>query len=121
MQRAIIIIGHGSRSAEANAQFLAVVDLLKPSYPDDQVLAAYMEMVTPSLSEAMTTAVAHDARTILVVPCLLFHGKHVHADIPQVIQTFTATHPDITVRMGRAIGADPLLVAILHGRIDEIA
>ena len=119
--RAIIIIGHGSRSPEANAQLLAVVDQLKLSYADDQVLAAYMEMVSPSLSEAMTTAVAKGACTILVIPCLLFQGMHVHADIPQLIQTFASTHPGITVRMGRAIGADPLLTAILHARIEEIA
>lgn len=121
MCRAIIIIGHGSRSPEANAQLLAVVDQVKRSYADDQVLPAYLERVTPSMSEAMTTAVAHGACTILVIPCLLFHGIHVHADIPQVIESFTAAHPGITVRMGRAIGADPLLTAILHARIEEIA
>ena len=121
MQRAIIIIGHGSRAADANTQLLAVAELLRQSYANDQLLVAYMEIVSPSLSDAMMTALEQGASTILVIPCLLFHGMHVHSDIPQLIKSFTAAHPNITVRLGKEIGADPLLAAILKARIEEIA
>lgn len=120
MHKAIIVIGHGSRSQEANAQFLAVVDQLQQQYPDAQVLAAYLEMVSPSLPEAMMSAVVHGAREIAIIPCLLFTGVHVHKDIPRLIADFIAAHPDIAIRLGRAIGADPLLAAILSARVDEL-
>jgi len=121
MHRAIIVIGHGSRAAEANAQFETVVELVKTNNADDLVLAAYMEMTAPSLSDALVFAATHGASTILVVPCLLFQGIHAHTDIPRLIASFTDTHPSITVRLGKAIGADPLLAVILQDRIDEIA
>lgn len=121
MRRAIIIIGHGSRSAESTAQFRDIVQQLAQDFPEDQVLDAYLEMTAPSLPEAMTTVGSRGADTILIIPCLLFAGVHVLQDIPRLINAFKLDHPGITVSLGRAIGADPLLAAILRDRIDEIA
>ena len=120
MRRVIIIIGHGSRSAESTAQFRDLVRQFAQTVPDDEVLDAYLEITAPSLPDAMAKAAHRGAGMILIIPCLLFAGVHVLRDIPTLIDGFKADHPGITVVLGRAIGADPLLVEILRTRVAEI-
>ena len=121
MLQAIIILGHGSRSAEANSEFLHIVELLKESYEQDIVLSAYLEMAEPRLPEAIAHAISLGAQHIRIIPCLLFSGMHLKRDIPEMIDAFKVTHPDISMRVARAFGADPHIVDLLKERIAELA
>ena len=104
MNRAIIVLGHGSRSAEATAQFVQVVDLLKQQHTDDLVLAVFMELAEPRLVDAIRQAVDAGVRDVVIIPCFLFQGIHIQQDIPEIIAAVTASHADLFVRFGRPIG-----------------
>ncbi len=118
-KRAIIVIGHGSRSAEATAQFMQVVAMLREYQPDDLVLPAFMELAEPRLAGAIADAVSRQALDIVVVPCFLYQGIHIKEDIPAMLDELQRTHPEVTVRFARPIGADPRLAVILHERVEE--
>ena len=120
MKRALIILGHGSRSAESTAQFLEVVALFAARYPGDVVLPAFMQLATPSLEEALNSAAARGVEDIIVLPCFLFQGMHVKADIPEMLAQLKSAHPQINVRFGQPIGADPRIADILSDRLEAM-
>lgn len=121
MNRAIIVLGHGSRSADATAQFLQVVEMLKERQEGDLVLPAFMELAEPRLANAIAQAVTLGATEILVIPCFLFQGIHIKEDIPEMLAELKALHPEVTVHFGNPIGPDPRIADILHERIEEAA
>ncbi|HOF87729.1 MAG TPA: CbiX/SirB N-terminal domain-containing protein [Armatimonadota bacterium] len=120
MTRAIVVLGHGSRSPEATAQFLQVIDLLKRQQGTALVLPAFMELAEPQLQAALRQAVDAGAREVLVIPCFLFQGIHIKHDIPEMLEALTTAHPGLAVRFGRPIGPDPRIADILAERVKEL-
>lgn len=120
MKRAIIVIGHGSRSAEATGQFLQVVEMVKTAYAQDLVLAAFMELASPRLADAVREAIDAGARDIIVAPCFLFQGIHIKEDIPEMLAEYRQQYPELTVRFARPLGPDPRIAAIVAERVEEI-
>ncbi|HEY3415248.1 MAG TPA: CbiX/SirB N-terminal domain-containing protein [Armatimonadota bacterium] len=121
MKRAIIVLGHGSRSADATEQFLRIIEMLRELHPDDSVLPAFMELAPPRLAEAISLAIGQGAKEIIVLPCFLFQGMHIKRDIPEMLAELKAENPDVTVLFGRPIGPDPRIAEILTDRLEEIA
>jgi sirohydrochlorin cobaltochelatase len=120
MKRALIIIGHGSRSAEATAQFHQIVEMIRERRTGDIVLPAFMENAIPRLPDAIAEVVALGAVDIAIVPCFLYQGIHIKEDIPEMLAELKLAHPQVTVRFGRPIGADPRLADIVCDRAEEV-
>jgi sirohydrochlorin ferrochelatase len=118
--RALIVLGHGSRSADATAQFLQVIELLKGQRPGDAVLPAFMELASPTVPDAVAEALRLGATELVVVPCFLFQGNHIKRDIPELLDAVRAEHPGLTVRYARPIGPDPRIADILNDRVHEV-
>ena len=121
MSNAIIVLGHGSRAAEATAQFLQVVDLLKGMRPDALILPAFMELAEPSLQDAVAQAVGQGATEIVIAAYFLYDGNHIKLDIPEMIAEMTAQYPGVSMRLTRPIGPDPRIADILNTRVEEVA
>lgn len=119
MSHAIIVLGHGSRSAEATAQFMEVVEMLRARRTDATVLPAFMELAEPSLPGAVEQVVEGGARDVLILPCFLFQGNHIKRDIPGLLAEIGVRHPGVRIHMHRHIGPDPRLVDILCDRAEE--
>ncbi|MDZ4064924.1 MAG: CbiX/SirB N-terminal domain-containing protein, partial [Coriobacteriia bacterium] len=94
-QRAVIVLGHGSRSPEATEQFLRVVEMLKPRLPGSIVVPAFMELAEPSLSDAVKRAAASGATEVTVLPCFLFMGNHIKRDIPEKVAEVAEPYPGL--------------------------
>ena len=87
--RHVVLVGHGSRSAEANEALVALAagmarDLGEPVHP------AFLEMTTPTIPETLHAALAAGATTITVVPYFLSPGMHVRRDIVEVVDAVRA-------------------------------
>lgn len=115
--RAVIVLGHGSRSAEATKQFLRVVEMLQPRLPGRIVVPAFMELAGPSLAEAFERAVAAGATEVTVLPCFLFIGNHIKHDIPEKVAEAASPYPELIVETRAPIGPDPRLIEILLDRL----
>jgi len=120
MNRAIVVLGHGSRSAEATAQFMQVVSLLKKQHTEEIVLPAFMELAEPRLPSAILHAMEAGVREVFIIPCFLFQGIHIKNDIPTMLNELTAAYPGVSVRFGRPIGPDPRIADILAERVEEL-
>lgn len=120
MSRALIVLGHGSRSAEATAQFLQVTEILKAKSGEPLVYAAFMELAPPSLPEVAAQAIAAGATEIVVLPCFFFMGNHIKRDIPEILDALKAEYPAVTFHFAKPIGADPRIVDILLDRAEAL-
>jgi precorrin-8X/cobalt-precorrin-8 methylmutase len=114
---AVIVLGHGSRSPEATAQFLQVAESLAPRLPGTPVLPAFMELAEPSLAAAVAAAVAEGADEIVVLPCFLFMGMHIKNDIPRKVAAAAEAHPAVRFSVREPIGPDPGITEILLERV----
>lgn len=101
--KGIIVIGHGSRSKEAQKQFMNTVDMVrrKVDYP---VEGCFMELAKPGFDETVDKIVAEGATDILVYPLFLFAGIHIKEDVPQIIEEKLKSLTGIQMKMLKPLG-----------------
>ena len=66
--KALILFGHGARDARWREPFDRLASLWKAQHPSVLVKLAFLEMMRPSLEEAVTTLVTSGATEVVVVP-----------------------------------------------------
>jgi len=115
----IIIIDHGSRSDAANKMLLQVVKLYKEHSGFRIVEAAHMELEEPTLIQAFGKCVEQGAKHIIVSQFFLSPGRHSRKDIPDMARGAAWAHDGVTFSVTEPLGADALLVKLLHKRVEE--
>lgn len=97
------MIGHGSRSKEAQKQFMNIVEMVrkKVDYP---VEGCFMELAKPGFSETVDKIVEEGSTDILVYPLFLFAGIHIKEDIPEMIGEKLKTLPGVQMHMLKPLG-----------------
>jgi len=119
MSSAILLIAHGSRRPEANADLARLADMLRPRLSGQDVEIAYLELARPSIPEGLQRCYSQGAREIRMLPWFLSAGSHVTDDLTQFQQEFAASHPDASVSLHPPLGLHPLMVDILVARLNE--
>lgn len=82
----VVLFGHGSRRASANDHLRTLAARLKESGGFPICEAAFLELATPTMPEAVKACVAQGAGRVVIVPYFLAIGNHVAEDIPMLIQ-----------------------------------
>jgi sirohydrochlorin ferrochelatase len=118
LKRAILLVDHGSRRAEANDQLTALAALVAARRPDAVVRCAHMELAAPDIAAGFADCVAAGAREIIVHPYFLGPGNHTAQDIPRLVRAAAADHPGVAVRISEPLGIHPKLVDVILDRIE---
>ena len=115
----VMICGHGSRDENAVEEFDAVARGLRERLPQYQVESGFLEFATPIIRDGLDKlhAVRHDL--VLAVPGMLFAAGHAKNDIPSVLRTYEAQHPDMEIRYARELGIDPKMLKAAGDRIQQ--
>ncbi len=111
METHVVLVGHGSRSVEANASLVTLAGVMARdlSLP---VHAAYLEMAEPSIPATMRAAVAAGAKRIVAVPYFLTPGMHVRRDIVEIVDAARA-ELDVTIELSDFLGSHPEVPRLL--------
>lgn len=113
----ILIVDHGSRRREANAQLddmaSRVARLLPPGTP---LACAHLEVCPPTIAEGLAALVSRGCDEVRVLPYFLADGRHVAVDIPAQVAAGLAGHPAVRWRVGGALGPDDALAELMLGR-----
>ena len=117
--RAIVLIDHGSRRAEANEQLEELAAKIRQREPDTIVQTAHLEIAEPNLSEAVAACVKQGARVVVVHPYFLAPGRHTSEDIPRLVAEASAQHPEVEVRLSPPLGIHDKLVDVVLERVSE--
>ena len=112
----IIILGHGSRRAEANQGLLEVAQKVS-SILGQTVTPAYMAQGHPSLPEAVQAKILEGALRIVVMPLFLFRGIHVTVDIHEELREIREQHPNVEIVFTKELGADDGIANLAAQRI----
>ncbi|MFV2092402.1 MAG: sirohydrochlorin chelatase [Hyphomicrobiales bacterium] len=113
-----MICGHGSRDQQAVEQFAGLAAAFTKRLTGIPVEYGYLEFATPIIRTGLDRLRAKGVTDILAVPGMLFAAGHAKNDIPSVLNTYGASHPDITIRYGRDLGLDPRMFRAAAARID---
>lgn len=105
--KALIFLAHGSRREKSNQEVFAMADAIRSPLAAefDRVDAAFLELVPPSLREAMERMLEQGVRSITIYPYFLNSGKHVDKDIPDIVDEFRISYPDCEIEVERHFGA----------------
>ncbi|MGC4878442.1 uroporphyrinogen-III C-methyltransferase [Micromonospora sp. DT43] len=115
---ALVIVGHGTRSAAGVDQFAALVERVRRRGDIGDVEGGFIELSRPPLTDAVSALVARGHRALVALPLVLTAAGHGKGDIPAAMGREQQRHPGLTYRYGRPLGPHPLLHEALAERID---
>ena len=105
--RGIVLFAHGARDPDWARPFEAIRDRVRTSRPEYPIALAYLELMSPTLEEAIAELAAEGALAITVFPLFMAQGAHLKQDIPRILDAIRATHPRIPIALESAIGEVP--------------
>jgi sirohydrochlorin ferrochelatase len=118
---ALLLVGHGSRSAAGVKEYWALADLMRRHEPSVPVVGGFIELAQPDLDAAVDDAVASGAGAVVAVPLVLLGAGHMKDDGPAALARARRRHPGVEFRYGRSLHIHPLVLAVAADRIAEAA
>lgn len=114
MTKAIILFGHGARDVRWREPFDRLAALWKAQHPEHLVTPAFLELMQPSLEEAVSSLATAGVQHITVVPVFFGQGSHLRNDFPVLLSACQEKFPQITLNTTLAVGeSDAVLQAIV--------
>jgi sirohydrochlorin cobaltochelatase len=111
----ILLFAHGARDPAWALPFETAADRLREraSASGDEVTLAFLEFMSPTISEAATDLVRKGCERITVVPLFLGAGGHVRKDLPQLMEALTQRYPEVRWTLSQAVGETDILIQAL--------
>jgi sirohydrochlorin ferrochelatase len=116
MRTALLLIAHGSREPEANADLHQVVAGLRRRGRHALVEAAFLELAEPGVDAAAGRCVAQGAERVVLLPYFLSSGVHVRRDLAGARERLAARYPQVEFRLAEPLGRHPLLIEVVAER-----
>ena len=113
--KAIILFGHGARDTRWREPFDRLTNIWREQHGSTPVELAFLEMMQPSLEEAVALLSTSGATQITVVPVFFGQGGHLRNDFPVLLAACQEKFPKITLRATPAVGED---LAVLQAIVD---
>jgi sirohydrochlorin ferrochelatase len=113
---ALLLIAHGSRRAEANAdlEFVAAALRDRGRYPIVQV--SFLELAEPDIAAGGAMCVEAGATDVILLPYFLSPGKHVAEDLTAARDALGMRFPGVRFALAEPLGRHPLLLDVLEQR-----
>jgi sirohydrochlorin cobaltochelatase len=113
--KGIILFGHGARDIRWREPFDRLASLWKAQHPNAPVELAFLELMEPSLEEAIASHAGAGTTEVLIVPVFFGQGGHLRNDFPVLLSACQQKFPAITLSATQAVGEDE---AVLQAIID---
>jgi sirohydrochlorin ferrochelatase len=114
--KALLLIAHGSRKPEANADLEHVADAMRSRGRYPVVRVSYLELAEPSIAAGGAACVAAGASEVILLPYFLSPGVHVRDDLEDARAELAAAYPHVAFRLAEPLGRHPLLLDVVEQR-----
>jgi sirohydrochlorin ferrochelatase len=116
---ALLLIAHGSRRPEANADLTYIADRLRERgrYPIVQV--SFLELAEPGIEAGGAMCVEAGATDVILLPYFLSPGIHVVEDLTAARNALGERFPGVRFVLAEPLGRHPLLVDVVEERAGE--
>lgn len=118
-RRGLLIVDHGTRSAEANEPLARLAREVARARPDWLVEHAHMELSEPDFATGIDRLVARGADEVLVHLHFLGVGYHVRETIPDLVRAARERHPHLPIETTSPLGEDARIAEIILSRMDD--
>ncbi|HEU4622865.1 MAG TPA: CbiX/SirB N-terminal domain-containing protein [Burkholderiaceae bacterium] len=110
---AMIVFAHGARDPRWAEPFERITARISAQRPQSQVRLAFLELMQPSLPDAVQDLAAQGCTRVVIVPAFLGQGGHVRRDLPALVEALSHQHPHIRFDLATAVGeSDEVINAI---------
>lgn len=118
-ETALLLIAHGSRRAEANADLEWVAEAMRERGRFALVQVSYLELTQPTIAEGGARCVEAGAAEVVLLPYFLSPGVHVREDLATAREELAARFPGVQFRLAAPLGRHPLLLDVVEERARE--
>lgn len=112
----ILLVGHGSPRAQANAGFTTLVNRVAARL-DARVLPTFFSLAQPDIEHHVALLAGEGVRRILLMPYFLYSGQHVSKDIPAILDQCRKKFPGVTIEVLPSLEGEPALEDIVVDRL----
>lgn len=119
MKKALLLVAHGSRQEEANADLYHVVAEMKLLGQFEIMEAAFLEFAEPNIEEGGRRCVALGAEQVVLMPYFLSSGVHFRRDLVSICNRLADLFPHVNFRLAEPLGRHPLLLQVVAERAAE--
>jgi len=121
MSAAYLLIAHGSREERSNRDFLDLVSRFSKNHSTEKVIGAFLELAAPSIPEAIEECAASGVTDVMIVPLMLFWGRHVKQDIPKMIDEARVRHAQVSFHYAGPMADHPEFLGFLQTLVQTLA
>ena len=101
---AIVLFAHGARDSQWAEPFRKMQSMVREKKPGVPVELAFLELMQPSLDEAIADLAARGIKNISVIPLFMAQGGHLKQDLPLKLAEIRKHHPAISFKISQPIG-----------------
>lgn len=115
MQKALLLVAHGSRREASNDEVRGLTAAVRHAAGGrfDAVDCAFLELAEPSIPDGIDRLLREGAEQVVVLPYFLAAGRHVTADIPAILETKQVQYPDLDIVLAAYFGLAPTIPSLL--------
>lgn len=117
--RAVLLIAHGSRRPEANADLAELAQMVRQSGRFDLVELAYLDVVEPTIPQGLAACVRQGAAEVRMMPYFLSAGSHVADDLRRYCREAQREHGEVRFQLCPPLGLHPKMIEIVLDRLGE--
>jgi sirohydrochlorin cobaltochelatase len=111
---AMILFAHGARDPRWAQPFQRLQIMTQANLPEVKVELAFLEFMTPNLTDLVPQLVANGYEKIVVAPIFLGQGGHVLRDLPVMVNQLRETYPTLDLQQLDAAGEDALVLQAIR-------
>lgn len=117
---ALLLVGHGSRSAEGVAEYWQLADVLRQCAPALEVGCGFIELSEPDLDTGFDALVESGSASVCAVPLVLLGAGHLKTDGPAAMARARLRHPGVTFHYARQLGVHPTILSLAEQRLRDV-
>ncbi len=113
--KSLLLVAHGSRRAESNAEIAVVANALRDRVKGNftHTEHAFLELAEPSIPEAIDSLVKNGATDVTILPYFLSAGRHVHEDVPEIVNAKQQQYANVKLHIAPYIGEASEMIDVL--------
>lgn len=120
MSQTLILFAHGARDPEWAVPMRHVQSLVQAARPDAKVELAFLEFMSPTLSECVQAQISAGATQIAIVPMFIAQGGHLKRELPEMVTALRTTYPAVQFSLSGPIGqVDTVMQAMAAAALKE--